>query len=165
MNLKEAREALRLTLTDIAKILEEAGLVCSVNDNLCSVDFDEESIESESVALIYGEISFGEEGDGRRASLECAVSVVEGEIAPEELRRELYDMRAEAKRIAEVKLSLKDGESVFSALEEQIEEEEAEDMPEEDNPKAQTRSGLFKIIGGIAVLAVAVFTLILLIIK
>lgn len=164
MTLFEAKEALSLTLTDIAKILTDAGLFAEVTHGLMGVDFDETE-GAPDTALIYGEIAFGEADKSERGLLECAVSSVEGEVAPEELRRELYDMRAEAKRIAEIKTSLGEGEELLSRLGEELSEDEETPEEEEDNPGAADNSKVAKLIGIGIIAAVAIFTLVLLIIR
>lgn len=164
MTLFEAKEALSLTLTDIAKILTDAGLFAEVTHGLMGVDF-EKTEGAPDTALIYGEITFGEAGKSERGLLECAVSSVEGEVAPEELRRELYDMRAEAKRIAEIKASLGEGEELLIKLSEENPEDGEAPEEEEDNPRAADNSKTAKLIGIGIIAAVAIFTLVLLIIR
>ena len=164
MTLFEAKEALSRTLTDIAKILTDAGLFAEVTHGLMGVDFDE-TTDAPDTALIYGEISFGEVGSDERGLLECAVSTVEGEVAPEELRRELYDMRSEAKRIAELKSCIGDGESILKKLEDEIEEEEEAEEEELDDPTSEDRSQRAKLLGIGIVAAITIFTLVLMLIR
>ena len=163
MTLFEANEALGVTLEDIAKILTDAGLYAKATHGLMGVDFEKTDAVPDT-ALIYGEIAFGEGDDNKCGLLECAVSAVEGEVAPEELRRELYDMRAEAKRIAEAKASLSEGETLFEKLNEETEEENDEQNEELDNPNAEN-SGIAKYIGIGIFVAIAIFTLVLLFIR
>ncbi len=163
MTLLEAKVAICLTLTDIAKILTDAGLFTKTSHSLMGVDFDE-SEGTPDTALIYGEISFGEPERSERGLLECAVSAVDGEIAPEELRRELYDMRLEAKRIAEIKASLGEGEDILSLLAEDLNEDEDTPEEEEDNPRSNA-APILKFVGIGIIAAVAIFTLILMIIR
>jgi len=164
MTLLEAKEAISLTLTDISKILTDAGLYAEVTHGLMGVDFDVTE-DAPDTALIYGEISFGEEGKSERGLLECAVSAVDGEVAPEELRRELYDMRTEAKRIAEIKVSLSEGENIMKLLAEDSDENEENNSVEEADNPGKDNSKILKLIGiGIAA-AVVIFTLVLMIIR
>ena len=102
MNIKEAREALALTLTDIAGAAIEKGLTAETKCFIADHDLNELSDETiASAVLIAGEILIGEDGSEEKLLLECAVSVNDGEVTSEDMLREVNTLRESMKDLCD----------------------------------------------------------------
>ena len=102
MNINEAREALALTLTDIAGAAIEKGLTAETKCFIADHDLNELSDERiASAVLIAGEILIGEEGSEEKLLLECAVSVNDGEVTSEDMLREVNTLRESMKDLCD----------------------------------------------------------------
>ncbi len=173
---KDAYLALSPTLNNIAGILNDAGVDTKIKCSFSNFDLLDQSEATPASTNLYGEILFSVGEDA--AMLECAVSVIDGEVSDDELRSEISALRAEARRIAE--LAGKVGcDKLFDALDAETEENDAEsekfdeaefdklELDEllkdvEQRAKNQQQSPLPFIIGG--VLAAAVVTVLLIVI-
>ncbi len=120
---KDAYSALGPTLTDIADILKKSGLETTTKCSFSDVDLSDHEVLEHTSALMYGEITFSH--GNVAAALECAVSVIEGEVADDELLSEIASLRAEARRIGEI-ASRVGADKLFDALESEEESDEAE---------------------------------------
>ena len=102
MKINEAREALALTLTDIAKIAEQKELSAETKCFIADRDLNELSDENAaSAVLIAGEILVGADDSEEKLLLECAVCVNDGEVTSEDMLREVNTMRESMRELCE----------------------------------------------------------------
>lgn len=117
MKINEAREALALTLTDIAKDAEQKGLTAETKCFIADRDLAELSNENtDSAVIIAGEILVGVQGSEQKLLLECAVCINDGEVAPEDMLREVNTMRESMKELCEKLDEKGSAEEAFAAV-------------------------------------------------
>ena len=117
MNIKEAREALALTLTDIAGGAIEKGLTAQTKCFIADHDLNELSDDNiGSAVLIAGEILVGTEGSEEKLLLECAVCVNDGEVTSEDMLREVNTLRESMKELCEKLDEKGNAEEAFAAV-------------------------------------------------
>ena len=127
MNIKEAREALALTLTDIAGGAIEKGLTAQTKCFIADHDLNELSDDNiGSAVLIAGEILVGTEGSEQKLLLECAVCVNDGEVTSEDMLREVNTLRESMKELCEQLDEKGNAEEAFAAV---VPEEELPEPP------------------------------------
>lgn len=153
MNVTEAREALALTLTDIAKAAEEKGLSAETKCFIADRDLNELPEDNTSSAVIIaGEILIGANDSEQKLLLECAVSVNDGEVAPDDMLREVNTLRESMKELCDKLDEKGNAEDAFVAVSPE------EEMPE---PPRVYDNKRFYISCGIGALALLTLVLII----
>lgn len=126
MNIHEAREALALTLTDIAGQAAAKGLETETKCFVADHDLNELSDENIAAAvLIAGEIVIAAPNSEQKLLLECAVSVNDGDVTPEDMLREVNTLRESMKDFCDSLDEKGNAEDAFAAV-----------APEEEEPEA-----------------------------
>ena len=127
MNINEAREALALTLTDIAKSATDKGLTAETECFIADHDLNRLSDDTlDRAVIIAGEILVGASDSEEKLLLECAVGINDGEVAPEDMLREVNTLRGSMKELCE---RLDEKESATEAFESVVPEEELPEQP------------------------------------
>ena len=123
MTVIEAREALTLTLRDIAGGATEKNLTADIRCFIADHDLNALSDDNlAEAALVAGEITIGKDDIEEKLVLECAVSVNDGEVSSEEMLREVNVMRDSMKELCE---KMNESESAADAFNAVVPEEEA----------------------------------------
>ena len=127
MTVIEAREALALTLKDIAANATEKNLNADTKCFIADHDLLELSEDNcADAALVAGEITISQDGLEEKLVLECAVSVTDGEVSSEEMLREVNVIRESMRELCEKINETDSAEDAFNAI---VPEEEAPTMP------------------------------------
>lgn len=149
----EAKEALVSTLENISDIITEAGLSAQVRCGFTDLDFDavDESVP-EGARVLFGDILVSAPGVKRQMVLECAVGIDEGEVTGDELLREIGEIRAAAKELAEMARSADRLADVFEEDGSQGEADEVESSERDD-----TKGKIFATVGLLLVAAAILF--------
>ncbi|MBQ9071175.1 MAG: hypothetical protein IJY23_07520 [Clostridia bacterium] len=154
MKITESRVALYGALKDVSGLAEERGITAEVKCFIADHDLCEISEDNlGAAALVSGEITLFAEGSDKKMILECALSITDGEVSPDEMLREVTAVRDNMKQILEKLDETKDVEKAFASFE--PEEEPVADEPKYDNKKFYIYAGL----------AVAVILLLVLLFK
>ena len=152
MKITESIEALQEALLSIAKSAEERGLKTEVKCFAADNDLVELEQESPRAALVAGELTVKSDGEDK-IILECALSVIDGEVSSEEMLSEVNTLRESMKDLCNKFDESGSADGMFNA----VAKEHEVPMPEEkvyDNKK-------FYIYGGIAVAVVLILVLLL----
>ncbi len=117
MTVIEARDALSLALEDISKKAVEKGLTADIKCFIADHDLIELTPDDISkAALISGEISVGTEKSEEKLILECALSITDGDVSPEEMLREVNVMRDSMNELCEKLDETGNAEDAFTAV-------------------------------------------------
>lgn len=153
MNITESKNALCEALKNVSEEAVKRGMTAEVNCFVADHDLVEVSEDSPKATLIAGEIRItADEKAEKEILLECALSVEDGEVSPEEMLREVNTMRSSMKEICETFDSVGSAESTIDS----IEKEQQVDMPE---PKVFNNKD-FYIYGGIIAVIAIILTII-----
>ena len=125
MNIKEAQEALTLTLEDVAKSAAERGLTATVECFTADRDLNRISDgNTDAAVIIAGEITVGAPDSEEKLLLECAVGINNGEVIPEDMLREVDTIRESMKELCETFDEKGNAAEAFAAM-----------LPEEEEPE------------------------------
>ena len=153
MNITEAKSALYNALKNVSEDAASRGMTAEVKCFVADHDLTEVSEDSPKAVLIAGEITVtSDEKKDKEILLECAISVEDGEVANDEILREVNTIRASMKEVCDTFDTVGSAEGTFDS----IEKEQEVPMPEEkvfDNKQ-------FYIWGSIAAAAVLLLVLI-----
>lgn len=93
MKIIEAKEALISACESLVAEATEKGLVADYRCFAANADLEEVDDSSSKVRLIAAEMTLGAEGTEKEMLLECALSISDGDVAEDEILREVGAMR------------------------------------------------------------------------
>lgn len=127
MKVTESKNALFEALKNVSEDAINRGMKADVKVFVADRDLNEVSEDSPKAVLIAGEISVtSDEKSDKQILLECALSIEDGEVANDEILREVNTIRGSMKEICETFDNVGNAENTFDS----IEKEQTVEMPE-----------------------------------
>ena len=122
MNITESKNALYEVLQNVSEDAINRGMNAEVRCFTANRDLEEVEESDPKVALIAGEITVtSEEKADKQIVLECALSVEDGEVSPDEMLREVNNIRQSMKEVCETFDNVGNAENTFDAIEKEQE--------------------------------------------
>ena len=154
MNITESKYALYEALKNVSEDAVARGLTAEVRCFVADHDLTEVEETDPKATLIAGEITLtSDEKADKEILLECALSVEDGVVSPEEMLREVNNIRASMKEICDTFDEVGNAERTFNS----IEKEQEVEVPE---PKVFDNKKFYiygSIIGAAALILVLLF--------
>ncbi len=127
MKITESKNALYEALKNVSEDAINRGMKAEVKVFVADHDLNEVSEDSPKAVLIAGEISVtSDEKSDKQILLECALSIEDGEVANDEILREVNTIRGSMKEVCDTFDSVGNAENTFDS----IEKEQTVEMPE-----------------------------------
>lgn len=122
MNITESKNALYEALKNVSEDAVSRGMKADVRCFVADHDLEEVSEDNPKATLIAGEITItSDEKADKEILLECALSVEDGEVSPEEMLREVNTIRSSMKEICDTFDSVGNAEGTFNSIEKEQE--------------------------------------------
>lgn len=139
----KAKEALLSAVNNIAEEANAASLKTTIKCTYGDVDLNEHDEWCENARILFAELYVMHEGVKDAIIYECAVGIVNGEVADEELASRISKMRASVRELVSTIKDAENPEEEFRAQIVSIDGEEEEiDAPAHDNKKFYIVTGV-----------------------